>query len=254
MKSKVIIATLIFIVLSMVMGAVSAQDAAGRQPGQAGIQPIQSLFGELIRVVAETTGLTPQEIVQQIGDGASLSDVITANGGDVETIVDTVLRTVSTRLQEQVDADNLTQALADQLLATAEQFLRDWVNGDLAFPHLDRPTPIRDRIGQGILGELARVVTETTGLTLREIAQEIRDGATLGEVIDANGGNVDTVINTVLENTSSHLQEQVDAGNLSSEQMTSIMEVAQQRLTDWMNGEAPFPLPNRRGNPQRNNG
>lgn len=249
MKTKAIFATIIFLVVSMFVGAVSAQDEPSNQRGQGGIQPERALFGELMRVATETTGLTPQEIGQQIQDGAALGEIITANGGDVDTVIETVLASASTRLQEAVDAGNITQALADQLLATANQWLLDWMNGDAPFPRPNRPDNRRENpVERAVFGELARVVTETTGLTMQEIAEQIRDGATLGEVITANGGDVDTVIETVLASASTRLQEAVDAGNMTAEQMTEIMETAEQHLGDWMTGEAQFPRADRPDN------
>lgn len=225
----------------------------GRPNNGRGERIEMGVFAEFVRVVTEMTGLTVQEIAEQMKDGATLSEVITANGGNVDTVTQTVMDSLSSKLQEQVDAGNITSEQMTGIAETAEQRLTDWINGDAPLPRPDRPNNRREQVEQGVFGELARVVTETTGLTVQEIAQQIRDGATLAEVITANGGDVDSVVDSVLESLSTKLQEQVDEGNITGEQMTDIMDAAEQRLNDWMNGDAPFPRPNREGN-QRGNG
>jgi hypothetical protein len=247
MKSKAIIATIVLLVASMFVAAVSAQN---EQVGLRGIDPIRGIFGELMRVTTDTTGLTVEEITEQIGEGATLGEVISNNGGDVETVISSVLATVSSRLQEQVDADKITQALSEQLQATVEQYLRDLMNNDAPIPRIDRPNNRRgEQIEMGVFAEFVRVITETTGLTVREILEQVDEDTTLADIIEANGADVNNVVDSVLASLSTRLQEQLDAGNITAEQMSSVMDRAEQRLTDWINGDISLPRMNK--NPGR---
>ena len=47
---------------------------------------------------------------------------------------------------------------------------------------------------------IAETVTDEIGIEPRELVQELRDGATMAEVIEANGGDVDAITQTIISN------------------------------------------------------
>ncbi|HRF96449.1 MAG TPA: hypothetical protein PLZ51_14685, partial [Aggregatilineales bacterium] len=76
--------------LSLMVGAVSAQGGGGRGQGGGrggGDRPNGDGLRDIVQVVVDATGLDPQDLMQQLRDGATLADIITANGGDVNTVI-----------------------------------------------------------------------------------------------------------------------------------------------------------------------
>lgn len=86
--------------------------------------------GEMLGVITEATGLTRQDIVQELRGGATLAEIITENGGDVQAVTDTIVANVTQRVDERVAEGALTQEQADELLANLEQLVTDVINGE----------------------------------------------------------------------------------------------------------------------------
>jgi hypothetical protein len=78
-------------------------------------------------------------------------------------------------------------------------------------PHGERGE-FRERLRNS---EMHALVEEYTGLTGREIRQEIRSGATLGELIEANGQNTDSFVSEALSLTETRLDTAVENGRFT---------------------------------------
>jgi hypothetical protein len=73
-------------------------------------------------------GLTAEEIHTQLHDGATLAEIATAQGVDVQAVVDALVAELDTRLDEAVADGRIDQAEADTKLAEAETKITDMVN------------------------------------------------------------------------------------------------------------------------------
>lgn len=73
--------------------------------------------------IAEALGMTPGALRDALEGGQTLQQVIEANGKTVAQVVDAAVAEHSTRLAEAVSAGRLTQAEADEKLATLEERL-----------------------------------------------------------------------------------------------------------------------------------
>jgi len=73
---------------------------------------------ELVGTVAEATGLTAREVMQQWRDGASFNDIAAANGASAEAITATVIADATARINEAVANGRMTQTEADLILQT----------------------------------------------------------------------------------------------------------------------------------------
>ena len=71
---------------------------------------------ELVRAVAEATGLTTREVVQQWRDGQSLNEIATANGASPDAVVATVTAEATERISQTVADGRMTQTQADLIL------------------------------------------------------------------------------------------------------------------------------------------
>lgn len=219
MKSKAIVISILVIVMSLFVGVVSAQDdTTTNRPGRG-----QGLLQDIVEIVTEATDLTPQDIMQQLQDGATLAEVIENADGDV----DAVMAEVEALMSEQIE----------ELFNTEFDFAGRGGNG----------FGIRDRVHNGVMGDLATAISDATGLEPAEILQQLRDGASLADIITDNGGDVDMVIATVLESVTTNVNERVESEQITQEQADTILENLEETITDFMNGDLEFPPQGNRG-------
>ncbi|MEQ8676834.1 MAG: hypothetical protein RLP44_32905 [Aggregatilineales bacterium] len=238
MKAKftkmLVIGSVVVAMLSLFGGAVSAQDDGTgvdpNVPAQDGrrdrVGPWDNIARGVIAEVVEQLGLTVEDVTAQMRDGATLSEIIEANGGNVDEIVAGVMAQITERLNEATE----------ERLAQVEEHLTAILNGEITFPRGDRP----DRPNIGVVGrQVIAIIATETGLEAQDIVAQVRDGATLAEVIEANGGSVDNVIQTALANITERLAEQVAEGNITQEQADQRLERAQTALENLLNGVRP---------------
>ncbi|PJF29613.1 MAG: hypothetical protein CUN52_07485, partial [Phototrophicales bacterium] len=140
-KKFLFVSILVIFVLSLIAGVVSAQEGDGNGRGRGDNRggrfgdrqqaQLRDHIREVMEAVVTETGLEPQAILQQLRDGSTLADIITANGGSVDNVIAVALGNVQERIAQAVENGNLTQERADELLASAETRITEWMNNPL---------------------------------------------------------------------------------------------------------------------------
>ena len=229
MKRFVLI-SMIFSVMAIMAGIVSAQDEANRGGVRGGI------IREVLQVASTETGLSIRDILSQMQpDGATLADVIESNGGSVDAVVTASVATITERANQAVVDGTATQEQVDKLLTNLEQLITDGINGD--FPRGDNPNPRRNMARM-----LMTTITDETGMDAQSVLQAVRDGSTLAEVIVANGGSIDNVIASAVTTVTERVNEGVANDRITQEQADNILENIEQTLMDILNGDFERPL------------
>lgn len=72
-------------------------------------------------VAAETLGLTEDELLTQLRDGATLAEIAADQGVDTQTLVDALVAAASERIDEAVADGRLDQDRADEMKATSSR-------------------------------------------------------------------------------------------------------------------------------------
>lgn len=122
MKRTLIRFALVSVLVVGIVGAVSAHPGDGnRGPGRG---------GDIAEIITEQTGLTAEEIREQLQAGSTLAEVIEANGGDVQAVIDAMVAEATERINSSVEEGRLTQEQADERLAELEQHVTDRLNGE----------------------------------------------------------------------------------------------------------------------------
>lgn len=168
MKRITILLTVLALMLVGVM-AVGAQDDTGADDPELS----DTLFANrgILDMVMEITGLTAEDIQAGIDEGQTLAELIEANGGDVEAVTEELLA---------LGLENYELRLSERL--------------DTLMSHeLGSRLPYN---GRGL--NIAQEVLDITGLTVADIRQGYAEGMTLAEVIEANGGDVETVTEALI--------------------------------------------------------
>jgi hypothetical protein len=132
MKTKriVTIALAALVALSAV-GVASAQavEQRGDGPrGRGGRHPTLRGLHHVSTAMSEATGLERADIIAQLAEGKTLAEVITDNGGDVETVKADLLAPLQERAAAAVEAERITQERADELLANASERIDTLLN------------------------------------------------------------------------------------------------------------------------------
>ena len=76
----------------------------------------------LMNAIIDATGLDGRELAQQLQSGSTLSEIITANGGDPAAVEAAALDKVKARLDEAVSNGNMTQEQEDTVIAGVQAF------------------------------------------------------------------------------------------------------------------------------------
>ena len=105
---------------------IDALQATGPQGGPGG--PGRPGHGPGFAIVAETLGLTEEEVREAVIDGQTLAELAEANGSSAEELVDAILADIKSHMDEKVAAGDLTQEEADAKLAEAEERVTEFVN------------------------------------------------------------------------------------------------------------------------------
>jgi len=184
----------------------------------------------LVGATADATGLLPQQVIQQLRDGSTLADVITANGGDIDTVVNSAVAAATEQINTAVAEGRLGQEQADQLLANLPDLYQATVNGEL------RQEWIEQRARLGVL----TLAAQQTGLQPREIAQQIRSGKSLADVLTEQGVDVNAFIDSAVAQAAERLDTAVANGRITQERADELLQNFRDRLTEGINQSRPL--------------
>lgn len=232
MKTKATVLTLVLALMLSVAGLASAQGGPPDDRPERPDRPRVDLLREMATILTDATGLTPLEIREQVREGATLAEVIENSGADVDTVVSDSVTAITERVNNAVAEDSITQERADEMLESLEENIRERLNSDRP---LERP---RDRRGTArqVMRVVAETITDELGVEPRELVQAVRGGSTPAEFIEANGGDVDTMTQTVIDTLTERINQAVEDGNLPEERAEQMLENMDEHINNLMNG------------------
>jgi hypothetical protein len=234
-KKFVFVGILLVFVLSLMVGAVSAQEGNGRGGGRGGgNRPAGDGLRDIVQIVVDATGLEAQDILQQLRDGAILADLITANGGDVNAVIAEALAVVTEQTNQAVTDGKITQERADEILANAETRITELVNTE---------NPIREGIGGRVddfrnnrngIDRVFHDALEEAGITRAEIRTQLQDGASLRQILTDAGLDVTALTAEALTNAQTRLDEAVANERLTAEEAATRLTELEARITELL--------------------
>lgn len=134
-------------------------------------------------------------------------------------------------LQPLIDDGTLTQEQVDKVIATLEAARPERGEGPRGGPGGPR--------GRGHRGEHVELLTTTLGVTAEELREGLQDGKTLAEIAVENGKTAQDVIDALVADVKSHLDQAVTNGRLTQEQADAKLAEATERITDRVNNGRP---------------
>lgn len=88
----------------------------------------------------------------------------------------------------------------------------------------------------GRRGNKLGTVAEVIGITAEELRAELQDGSTIADVAEANGVDVDDVVDAIIAEKSERLDAKVEAGDITAEEAAEKLERKTERITNKVNG------------------
>lgn len=150
----------------------------------------------LVRTLSTLTGLDVATIRTELQNGRSLAQIAAAHGSSGDALVQAVVDAAKTRLDRAVSNGRLTQAEADQMLATIRERATTLVNDTTLGTQLaERAAKVAER---SALGWLIQAAADQTGLDVATIRSRLRNGETLRAIVTSAGGDPQKVIDAAV--------------------------------------------------------
>ena len=182
-----------------VAGPVGSKDACGPLPPKPLPDPLESAAAYL--------GLSREQLANELEGGKSLADVATAQGKSVDGLKQALLDAAKTGLDQAVADGDLTADEAQTILSKLRAAIDDLVNGKGSI----RVRVEAKGVGPGIaLGEPLKTAADYLGLSVDELAQELRAGKSLAEIASAHGKSVSGLKQALIQAATADLEKAVD--------------------------------------------
>lgn len=229
---------MIMALLLLAGSLVSAQDNPPPPPDD---RPVpmdrQNIIGEVLRVIEDETGLSLREVLSDISEGATLADVITSNGGDVDAVIQAVMDRAQERIDRALENGRMDENRAATLMENLETSLRDAIN-DANLPEtLQQRIQERENNMVQVTGMriLLRTIQSETDVNLRDMLAGVREGSTPAEIVTEAGGDVDAIISAAVATATEQINEMVANERLSQERAGDLLADLETIFTDMMN-------------------
>ncbi len=141
-------------------------------------------------------------------------------------------------LQELVDAGTIDAAQADAVT--------DHLIADRGERQAERAERRAER--QAEREQRADELAATLGITADELQEELRAGNSLADIAEANGADVQVVIDQLVASATERIDDAVENGRIDADEAAEKAEQLEERITDRVNGEGPE-RPGRGGGP-----
>jgi len=224
---KIIITLLTLSVFLLGVTAVGAQDT-GAEDSDRPSGPIR----EVLNIVAEEIGVEPRDILAQMRNGLTFADIITTSGGDVNQVVAQSVAQLTADINQAVADGRITQERADRLLTNLEDVVTRGINGELFPNRLDRGA-----VRRGSERILVQTVADATGLLAPEVLAQLQSGQTLADIITANGGDVEAVVDSAVAAAIEQINAAVADGRLGQEQADELIANLPEVYAGAVNGD-----------------
>lgn len=180
---------------------------------------------DLLATAASVLGITEDELKTELQAGKSIADVAKAKNVDVQKVIDALVAVANTEALDRITA---------------------LVNNP-GMPERGHG----GRHGRGDKGMHGRMrgffmsdsVTTLLKLSKDEIRTQLQSGKTLADIAKAQGVSVDKLVDAIVADFKTHLDEEVASGEHTQAEADQKLADFTSRVTDFVNGVAPQGMP-----------
>lgn len=176
----------------------------------------------LAAAVAGALGVSPQELVTDLRNGQTLTQIATANGKPVSGLEQAIMTAARARLDQAVAAGHLS--------GQAEQTVLTRLSG-----RLDTLVTVQHPVAHVLAGHrlrvaVVRLVAHDLGLTPEQLRSQLLAGKTLGQIATDQGQAAAGLEQAVESAVKARLDQAVGGGKLSSQAEQKVLTALQTRL------------------------
>ncbi len=231
MKKWLIRAGALTLVMVMALGVIGTAAAQGPGDGGAGgllnpQGPRDRIGRALMQAVIDATGMTGQDVLAEMRDGKTLSDILTEQGVDPQTVIDTVTAQVTEQVDQRVADGTITEEQAATILEALGPGLETALTASLP----ERPTPIRDRLQNSVENTLLGVLAEMAGVEPGDVVRDALTPPTLAEIATQYGLDADAIISEAETRITDEMNQTVADGTITEDQAAALLDGLHDRL------------------------
>lgn len=170
---------------------------------------------------AKALGLTTAQLVQKLSDGkTTIADVASQQHVDLQQVVDAMEAASNSRINDLVHKP-------------WPKFNRGNGNANGKRPSFAGPGSFGVGLG---LGADADAIAGALKITTDQLKSELLAGKSIAAIAKEHGVDVNTLINTLVNDAKSKIDDAVKAGKLTQQQATNLENMLKQRITNAVNG------------------
>ena len=170
-------------------------------------KPALGIARQVLGIAAKDTGLTEQQILDQLRGGKTFDQIA---GSKAQTVENDLLAQLKSRLDKAVSAGKLTQDRENTMLDKAKSAIEKAMSSDLSsrIPAAGT-TPKACGRGNGLLQTLIKVTAEKTGLTQQQVMQDLRNGESIDQIAGSKAAEIKAAVLQQMEQDLSSRLDQV---------------------------------------------
>ncbi len=175
-----------------------------------------------LEAAAEALGISEDDLRAALEDDTTIADVAAERGVDLQTVIDAMVADATERIDER----------AAQAKEDLPERITDLVNGELPERHGHR----------GGLRAGLEAAAEALGVSVEDLRTALREeDKTIADVAEEKGVDLQTVIDAMVAEATTRIDERVADGDLDADRAAELKEDLPDRITSLVNGEGPGP-------------
>ena len=182
-----------------------------------------------VEAISELTGLSPQELIEELQAGSTIAQVAEANGSSGAAAVDALVAQLTERLDQAVVDEKLTQEEADDKLAEATERFEELVDAE-------NPSPARrgggDFGSRGFGGDHTEAIADVLQLSVDDLQAARQDGQSLGDLAEQQGVAIDDLVAVLIAPLTERLDTAVADEKLTQDEADEKLADATDRITE----------------------
>ena len=180
-----------------------------------------------LRTAATTIGVSPQDLAGQIRGGKTVAAVATEHSVDPANVVNAVVAALTQRIDQAAAQGKIDANRADQAKQKVPDIANRFVN----------ETKSKRGRGRAILKDAANAAAKEIGVSVADLKQARKDGKSIAQVAKDHNKSVDDVVNAIVKQATSDIDQAVKDGKLDSKKADQIKQKLPDRAKQLVNRE-----------------
>ncbi len=185
--------------------------------------------------IADLLGLSEADLRTAIESGQSIADIATAQDVDLQTVIDAIVAEQQRQLEQAVTNGRLTQEEADAKLTQLEENLPTQLSTVF--------TPGERGPRGGMAGDMGKgfgpfgnfdIIATILGMEESDLAAAVEAGQSVADIAAEQGVDLSTVVDAIIAERTTALQDAVSAGRLTQEQADEHLAMLASNLPEML--------------------